>query len=102
VSALTLVALRDRMIWIAGRLRTADDVAPPSTDLGSGRDGNDGVVLELDARVAGKVAVVDILKWIVAGRGANALQLALILAIHRHLLEDGVTAGRSHEGEDGG
>ena len=73
---------------------------PPSADLSSGRDGNDGAILVLDARVAGKVAVVDILKRAVAGRGADAFQLALISSIYRYFLEDGVTAGRSREGKD--
>ena len=99
-SPLTLVAPSNRIVCIIGRLRTADDVTPPSTDLGSGRDGNDGVVFELDALVACKTTVVDILNWTVAGRGTNALQLALIHTIHRHLLEDGVTAGRSRKGKN--
>lgn len=77
-----LVAPRDRVVGVVGRLRTADDMAPPRADPRTGRDGDYGVVLELDASVARKVRVVDVHQRVVAGRRADALQLALVLSIH--------------------
>jgi len=94
------------VIRIVGTRGATDLVSPPGTDLGAGGDLDDGLVLELDVGVAGKVGVVDVLDGVVAGGSADALELALVDAVDRHLLEDGVgvggrDAGRG-EGEEGG
>lgn len=97
---LTLVARRDGVVAVVGDLGAADDVPPPGADLGAGGHGDDGVVLELEVLVAGEGGVVDILDRVVAGRRADALQLALFHTVDRHLLEDGMARGDSREAQD--
>lgn len=77
-------------------------MAPPSTNSSSGRDRDDVVILVVDASVAGKVAVVDVLDRVVAAGGTDTLQLALISAIDTELLEDGVARGQTGQGGDEG
>lgn len=73
---------------------TPDDMAPPRADLGARRDLDDGAVLELEVGVAGKVGMVDLLDRVVAGGCPETLELALVHAVDRHLLEDGVGIDR--------
>jgi hypothetical protein len=67
-------------------------VLPPRANAGPGGHLVDGVVLVLDVGVASKRGVVDVLDGVVAARGADTLELALVGAVDRHALEDGVGA----------
>lgn len=96
----------NRVIRIVGTSGATDLVSPPRTDLSASRNLDDGLVLELDVCVTGKIGVADILDGEVTGRSANALELALVDAVDRHLLEDAVSVGGRDtgrgEGEEGG
>lgn len=96
----TLVAGGDRMVRVVLSLRAANDVTPPSTDTSTSRNVDNGVVLILNVVVAGHSAVVHIGDGVVAAGGTNTLKLALILAINRHFLEDGVAIGDRCEREE--
>jgi hypothetical protein len=88
----TLVRGSDRVVLVVGARGAANLVLPPRANAGTRRHLDDGVVLELDVGVAGKVGVVDVLDGVVAARGADTLELALVDAVDRHALEDGVGA----------
>jgi hypothetical protein len=74
-------------------------VLPPRANAGTGGHLDDGVVLVLDVGVASKRGVVDVLDGVVAARGADTLELALIDAVDRHALEDGVGADGSRQSD---
>lgn len=80
----------DRVVRVGRAGGTPDDMAPPRADLSTRRDLDDGAVLELEVGVAGKVGMVDVLDRVVAGGCPETLELALVHAVDRHLLEDGV------------
>jgi hypothetical protein len=97
----TLVGGSDRVVRVVGARRAANLVLPPRADAGTSGDPDDVVVLELDAGVAGNVGVVDVLDGVVAVGGADALELALVLAVDRQLLEDGVAADGGRQSDEG-
>jgi hypothetical protein len=66
-------------------------MSPPGTNSCTSWHGYDGVILVLNAGVAGEVPVVDVLEGVVARRCPNTFQLALVGSIDRDLLEDGVS-----------
>src|SRR3954468_4332912 len=73
----TLVAGCNRVIRVAGEAGPANLMLPPSSNPGSGWNRDGIVVLVHDVGVAGKIGVVDVLDWVVAGWGANSPQLPL-------------------------
>lgn len=75
-------------------------MAPPCTDFGTGRHCDNGAVGMLDILVASEGGIVDILDGIVAVGSADALELALVGAVDRHLLEDSVARCQGREAED--
>lgn len=87
---LTLVALRDRIISIVRALRTANDVAPPSSNFCAGWYSDDGLIEVRQAFVASKSRIVDVLDRIVTIWSSHALQLPLVDAINGNLLKYGV------------
>lgn len=76
-------------------------MAPPSSDFGTSRDANHIVVLVHDSCVTGEVCIIWTVKGVVAGRGTNALELALVLTVDRELLHDGMRGCTGREGGDG-
>jgi hypothetical protein len=88
----TLVARRDGVIRVAGELGTSDLVPPPRANPGASRNRDHVAVLVHKVGVAGKLGVVDVLDRVVAGRGSDAPELALVGAIDRELLKDGMGA----------
>lgn len=74
---------------------------PPGANLGARGDLDDGAVLELEVGVAGEIRVVDVLDGRVAVRSPDTLELALVHAVDRHLLEDGVRADGGRQGDEG-
>ena len=84
---LTLVARGDGVVVVVGRLRSPDDMAPPGTDLGSGRDRDYSTILMPNVLVARETRIVHVLDRVVAVWSANALQLTLVDTIDPHLLE---------------
>ena len=78
------------MVRVIRRLRSPDDMTPPGTDFGPGRDRNHSAILVSDVLIARKARIIHILDWVVAIRRTNALQLALVYTIDRYFLEDGV------------
>jgi len=88
------------MIRVIGPSSAADLVTPPGTNAGASRDLDNVVVLEDDIGVAGEVRVVNILDGEVAGGGTDADELALVNAVDRDALEDGVGAGRGGQGDE--
>jgi len=93
------VAGRNGVIRVAVELGTSDLVTPPRADLGSGRDRDDSVVLVL-LGIASHVGIVNVLDGVIVAWGADALQLALLNAINRDFLKDGVGAGGSRKREN--
>lgn len=83
------------VVGVVRGLRSPDDVAPPSADLGAGGDRDDGAILMLEVLVAREVCVVDVLDRVVTVRGADALELTLVGPVDRYLLEYGM---RGREG----
>ena len=77
----TLVGGSDRVVLVVGARGAANLVLPPCADAGTSGDLNDVVVLDLDVRIASNVGVVDVLNGVVAVGGADALELALVLAV---------------------
>lgn len=96
----TFVARSDGMIRIVAPLGTSNDMPPPGTDLGARRDGDDVAVLVLNVVVASEAAVVDVLDRVVAGGGPDPLQSALVDAVDRELLKDGMAGNTDGEAED--
>ena len=96
----TLVRRGDRVISIVGTRRAANLVLPPGADAGAGGHLDDGAVEELQVGVAGHAGAVDVLDRVVAVGGAHALELALVLAVDRHPLEDGVAADGGRQGDE--
>jgi hypothetical protein len=97
---LTLVRSSDRVIRVTRERGPADLVLPPGADGGAGGDLDDGAVAVLDVGVAGKVGVVDVLDGVVARGSADALELALVDAVNRHALEDGVAADGRRQSDE--
>lgn len=96
----TLVGGGDGVIRVVGPGGTTNLMPPPGTDSGAGWDLDHGVIPQLDVGVAGKVGVVDVLDGEVAVGSADALELALVDAVNRHLLEDGVGADGRSQGDE--
>ncbi len=97
----TLVARGNGVVRIVRRLRSPDNVSPPGSDSGSRWNRDYRAILVLNVLVAGKTRVVDILDRVVAVRGANSLQLALVSAVDRYLLEDCMCGREGHEACEG-
>lgn len=91
---------RNGVVRIIGKLSTADDMPPPGTNASAGRNRDDVAVLVNDALVACEGAVAHVLDGVVARRGPDALELALVSAVDAHLLEDGVGGPEAEEREE--
>lgn len=87
-----LVRVRDRVVRVTGELGTADDMLPVRADPVTGLDVDDSLRLGT-ALAAHHVRARDILHRVVIVRGAEAGELALVLAVDGDLLEDGVRRG---------
>lgn len=95
-----LVTGGDGVVGIVLTLSATNNVTPPSTNASASRNVDNSVVLVLDAVIAGHAAVVHVGDGVVAAGCTNTLELALILTIDRHFLEDGVAIGDRRESEE--
>jgi hypothetical protein len=86
------VAFRDRVISIIRPLCTANDMAPPCTNLRTGRNANYSAVRMFDVFVAGERSIVDVGDWVIGVWCANAFQLPLVDTVNGHFLEDSVSS----------
>lgn len=79
----SLVALRNRLIWVSSKLCAADYMTPQHAYPVAALDGNhlrgDGL---LEVGIARDVCVVDVLDRVVGQRGADSDCFAVIDAIH--------------------
>jgi hypothetical protein len=76
----TLVRSRDRVVFVAGELRSAEDVAPHGAYFVAGLDVDDGRGHgRVEAAVASEAAIVDVQDRVVRVGRADADEFALIL-----------------------
>lgn len=98
---LTLVRSSNRVVGVVGAGSTAELVSPPVSNLGTSRNGKDVAILDRYG-VASNIGALNVENRVIVGRSTDALELALIGTVDGHLLEDGVAAGRGHEGSEDG
>ena len=98
---LTLVRSSNRVVKVIGAGSTAELMSPPVSNLGTSRNGKDVAVLNR-SNIASNVSGLYVENGVVVGRSTDALELALIGTVDGHLLENGVGAGRGHEGREDG
>lgn len=89
----------NRVVSVVGARSTANLVSPPVSNLGACRNGKDVAIFYRNS-IADNVRGHDIGDGVVVGRSTDALELTLIGTVDGHLLEDGVGAGRGHEGRE--
>jgi hypothetical protein len=78
-----LVALRDRVVWVALELRAADDMAPEDAYSVAALDGDHlGGDRLFEVEVARDVVVVDVLERVVRCRCSDAYCFAIVGAVH--------------------